>query len=139
MRPALTGWASSSSRRAASASDDEFLLDHIALDAADELRAVGMQRFHLGRARGGLERRLVVEPQFSDAVDLDRGRGYVGTRALAFDVVLHVAAQPGHDQRQRRMDLDPVLHELLVGPAILPREETDRLDHDGRFLLFGLL
>ena len=75
---------------------------------------------------------LVVEPQLGDAVDLDRRRRYVGPRALALDVILHVAAQSGHGQRQRRMDLDPVLHELLVRPAVLAREQADRLDHDGR-------
>src|SRR5882757_6959318 len=75
MRPASTACTNSSPTRAASASDDEFLLDHVALDAADELRAVGMQRLHLGRTRGGLEGGLVVEPQLGDAVDLDLGLG----------------------------------------------------------------
>jgi hypothetical protein len=50
---------------------DDLLLDDIALDPADEERAVGVQRLHFRRAGRGFERGLVVEPQLGDAVDLD--------------------------------------------------------------------
>src|SRR6185503_14864023 len=46
---------------------DDFLLDDIALDAADEERAVGVQRLHFRRAGCRFERGLVVEPQLGDA------------------------------------------------------------------------
>src|SRR6476661_1908741 len=50
---------------------DDFLLDDIAPDPADEERTVGVQGFHFRCAGRGFERGLVVEPQLGDAVDLD--------------------------------------------------------------------
>src|SRR5262249_28729105 len=41
--------------------------------------------------------------------------------------------------REWRMSADPVLHELLVRPAALARQESDRLDHVGRPSVFALL
>src|ERR1700685_4528284 len=71
---------------------DGFLFDDIALDAADEEGAVGVECPHFRRAGRGLDRRRVVEPQLGDAVDLEDGLFNVGAAPLARNVVLHVAA-----------------------------------------------
>jgi hypothetical protein len=44
-------------------------------------------------------------------------------------LVLHVAPEAGYGMGERRMDFDPVRHELLVRPAGLAREQADGLDH----------
>ena len=72
----------------------------------------------------------VVVPELGDAVDLDRRRGDVGVRRLLADVRLHVTPESRHGVGERRVDVDPVPHELLVGQAGLAREERDALDHE---------
>src|SRR5258708_19142616 len=99
-------------RPARSRRDDDLLFDDVTLDAADEFRAVGLQRLHLRAARGRLQRGLVVEPQLGDAVDLDLRLGNVGPRALGPDVVLHIAAHTGPGERQRAVNVYPAPYAL---------------------------
>src|SRR5215831_13660037 len=110
--------------------NDHLLLHHKGLDAPDEERAVGKEGFGLRRGVGAGHGRAVVVPKLGDAVDLDRRRGDVGARRLLADVRLHVAPESRHGMGERRVDVDPVPHELLVGEAGLAREERDALDHE---------
>src|SRR5262249_5004016 len=110
-------------------SDDRLLLHDVALDPPDEERAVGVQRLHLGRGDRARHALAVVVPELGDAVDLDADRRDVRSPALVDDVRLHVAPDPPHLQRERAVDLEAVLHELLVGHSRLADQQRDGLDH----------
>src|SRR5262249_13104208 len=66
-----------------------------------------------------------------NAVDFERGLRNIAAASHAVDMVLHIATQAGHRMRQRTVHLDPVLHELLVAPAVFAGQQADRLDHVG--------
>src|SRR5215211_2634430 len=93
--------------------NDHLLFDHKRLDPADEQGAVIVQPPSLRRGVGTLHRGGIVKPKLGDPIDGDLGGRDVGAGALVLNMVLHVTAHPRDGVRQRGVDLDPVLDEVV--------------------------
>jgi hypothetical protein len=112
-----------------SARDDVLLLDDVALDPADEQRAIVGELLHFrcrSRARQCL---LIVVPEFRNPIDLDIGFRNVRPRTRPHDVRLHIAPHTRHRMREWPMNLQPVLDELLVRQLRSARQQSNNLDH----------
>ena len=88
-------------------------------------------RFGLGRRVGAFHCGPVVVPELGDAIDLDIGRGNVGTRPFFDNVRLHIAPHPRHRMGQRCVHLEPMLDEVFVREPFLAGQQSYALDHLG--------
>jgi hypothetical protein len=93
--------------------DDGFFLDYIGLNPTNKQGAIGKQGLGLWRRGGDLHRRLVIPPEFRNAIDLDIDIRDVGARVAGVDVVLNIPLHARDRQSQRAVNFKPMSVERL--------------------------